>query len=544
MICQEFDVNRAVGIRIFNELTLGTQILPRGHALSEEDIIFLKLQGIKKIFGAIMEESDISFQTALGIIAAKISGENTAYVINDDGTAQIISRISGVFINSEDRVAKFNRFSSFALINTIEPYAQVAENEVIAVLEITAPVIPQDEVDELCLKLSGNVELVQVAPLARPKAALIYSKFYNNAPETKHFTNVTRRLLKEFSPLNFNFAEEYNALHQADDVADNLERAIKDGNEIVFIIPGQRSSCERDVIPAAINQIVDEVANPRIALIGSSDLIIAEKRGTKIICLPYNYDKAEVSSLNRYIKQAVFADKLNKFEFEHHQNCVLDSPKLLSPAGQGRLIMSGAKGNRPDAAFIGAVILAAGIGSRAGRNKLMIEVDKEPLFMKAVNAALRSEASPIFVITGYHDEEMQAILENVDVNVLYNPAYRSGVKTSIALGLKSMPGFCEGAVIIPADMPNLTSTEINKLITSFHKGEAKQLCLFSHQGVKANPVIWSKALYQVADIVPENAAFRQVFVEHSDYTNVVELKNKNKLLDVTFPSDIETIADK
>ena len=201
------------------------------------------------------------------------------------------------------------------------------------------------------------------------------------------------------------------------------------------------------------------------------------------------------------------------------------------------------QGNTAEHANVGAVVLAAGIGSRSGRNKLMVETkDGLPLFMHAVNAVIRSEASPVFVVTGYHDAEMQEILENIDVNIIYNPAYRSGIKTSIALGLKSIPSFCEGAVIIPADMPNITEKDINLLIASFKRGQEKQLCMFTHHGQKSNPVLWGSALFDKADIVPENAMIRPVFMEHSDYTNLVEISDDNKFLDVNFPSDIEQIA--
>lgn len=33
-----------------------------------------------------------------------------------------------------------------------------------------------------------------------------------------------------------------------------------------------------------------------------------------------------------------------------------------------------------------------------------------------------------------------------------------------------------------------------------------------------------------------------VFMEHSDYTNLVEISDDNKFLDVNFPSDVEQIA--
>ena len=93
-------------------------------------------------------------------------------------------------------------------------------------------------------------------------------------------------------------------------------------------------------------------------------------------------------------------------------------------------------------------------------------------------------------------------------------------------------------------MPNITAQDINKLIAAFKRGEEKQICMFTHHGEKANPIIWSQALYAQADIVPENANLRPVFVEHSDYTKYVEVKDDGKFMDVNFPSDVEKVSKK
>ena len=66
--------------------------------------------------------------------------------------------------------------------------------------------------------------------------------------------------------------------------------------------------------------------------------------------------------------------------------------------------------------------------------------------------------------------------------------------------------------------------------------------MFEHGGVKKNPVLWSKALYPQADIVPENADIRPVFVEHSDYLTLLEEKDADKFIDVNFPSDLEKLS--
>ena len=107
-----------------------------------------------------------------------------------------------------------------------------------------------------------------------------------------------------------------------------------------------------------------------------------------------------------------------------------------------------------------------------------------------------------------------------------------------------MPSFCEGALILPADMPNINAEDINRLIKSFKRGAEKQLCMFTHNGIKSNPVIWSSSLYDKADVVPEEAQYRPIFMEHSDYTNYVEIADDDKFLDVTFPADIEQLQKK
>ena len=107
----EFDVNHARGVRIAEEIRFDGQVLEKGHELTEEDIIQLKLSGITKIFGAEMGENDISNETALGIIAAKICGNNTAYTIGKNGLCKIVAVKDGVLVCADDRVAKFNRLS-------------------------------------------------------------------------------------------------------------------------------------------------------------------------------------------------------------------------------------------------------------------------------------------------------------------------------------------------------------------------------------------------------------------------------------------------
>lgn len=545
MICREFAVNEAHGIYLFNEIKLGTTVLPKGHVVEEADLILFKRYGITSVFGAQMEDKDISFRIALGIIAAKICGTNTAYSIGEDGICRIISGIDGVLNINEDRIAKFNRLSRHVILNVVEPYSRVLANEIIARLELTVPVIAQDEVDDILFRLSGNTSLLSVADTRLKKVGLIYSRFSNTTDETRHFTAVVKKLVKDFPELQLEFKNEYDSGHTADALANTLQRALKEDNDVVFILPGQRSTHENDVIMQGLNSFVDDIVCVSIPQVQASDMVVAVKRSKKIIVLPYNYDKVETAYMGRYIKQAILAEKLNGFDFARLQNFIIAKHESLKPDQMERLISSApAEGEAQGRAGVAAVVLAAGVGSRCGRNKLLVEKDGEPMFLRALNAAVKSKASPVFLITGYQADIMEEYVEDIDVNVLQNPGFRAGVRTSIALGLKSVPNFCAGAVLIPADMPNITPEHINKMIDVFQKEDGKCLVVSAYDGSKQNPVLWSKELFDYADIVPENAAIRPVFMEHADYTHTVSVKNAAEIFDINFPSDIESLLRK
>ncbi len=542
MICQELKVTDALGMYLFNQMVVGGVFFPKAHKLEEEDIFILKQNKIDKIFAAKMEEGDISFEAALGEVAAKLCGKNTAYSVGEDGICRIAASSNGVFMLNEERVAKFNRHGSFFILNTIQPYKIVEEDTIIAELELNLPIIPQNMVDEVLYSLSGNTDMLSVHDISSKKVGLMYTRLTNDKSETRHFTNIVKRLVKDFPNMDLTFEQEYEAPHQEEEVANILQRALKDNNDVLFILPAQQTRCPHDIIVQALKSIVDEIVCPYLPQVNAGDFIIASKKGKRIIVVPYNYGIIDSSYAVRYIKQAIVADKLNVFDFNHPQNFIISTETKLPDAMMQNFITSAGHDENGKEARIAAIVLAAGVGARCGRNKLLADINGEPIFLKALQAAVKSKASPVFLITGYQAEQMEEYLDKIDVNVIYNSGFRSGIKTSISMGIKSVPSFCDGAILIPADMPNISINHINNMIKSFKKDKSKQVIMSMYEGKKINPIIWSKELYEFADIVPENADLRPVFVEFADYTSTIEIKDKKEALDITYPLDLEEYA--
>lgn len=540
MHIDEFEISSAEGIILLNSIRFDDIFLPQGHKITHSDITLLKSLGIKKITGIKTENDDINASLALGIIAPQICGNNLGYAIaKNSQTCKIVAATDGTFICNEQRLAKFNKMAPYLILNTVSPYKNVKKNDIIGSLKLCCPVVEQNFLDDITFKLSANEPLLSITPSATVNAAVIISQFTRDNAEKRHAVAVIQRLQKNFSDLHFKFEKKLFCLHEFDDTSACISEACRK-YPFVFIVPALPSSCITDTIPSALSAATDKIFCKSIPLDNLPDLMIAQKKESKIISLPYHYDKDISVLADQMIKIALTKHDITNDDFNFIGNAPLDI-STLSPGEQKNLLIP--KQKNKTSATVAAVILAAGCSTRARRNKLLVKINDEPLFMKAVRAAIKSKAYPVYVITGHHAEDIEEYLKDFDINILRNEDYASGVKTSIKLGLESVPSFCQGAILIPADMPFVTAQHINKMIKAFSPTQERQVCISACEGQKYNPILFSRSLYAKADLVPENASLREIFLEFRDYTTLIETE-KSTCFDVNFPYDIEVLNNK
>ncbi len=105
----EFDINRADGKILLNDIRLDTGVLTRGHKLTKEDILYLKMAGVKKITAAETGVADLSAENALSNLAPRICGQNIVYTAPQRNLCKIAAERDGIFICQENRIAKFNQ---------------------------------------------------------------------------------------------------------------------------------------------------------------------------------------------------------------------------------------------------------------------------------------------------------------------------------------------------------------------------------------------------------------------------------------------------
>ncbi len=183
--------------------------------------------------------------------------------------------------------------------------------------------------------------------------------------------------------------------------------------------------------------------------------------------------------------------------------------------------------------MISGVVLAAGIGSRFGGTKQVVEVGGRPLVVHAIDALLEAGVGEILVVTG-HDAEAVAAVLPAEARAVPNPAYRDGQATSLAAALHAVADDSEGAVILLADQPGIETADVRALIEAFAATRAQMVRLRFTDG--PGPALLSREIYAEAGHLNGDAGARVLAASHPEWVHEVAV-------DRPAPRDVDTPDD-
>lgn len=143
---------------------------------------------------------------------------------------------------------------------------------------------------------------------------------------------------------------------------------------------------------------------------------------------------------------------------------------------------------------IAGVILAAGGAQRMGQLKQTLIWRGEPLVRHVARAALEAGLSPVVVVTGCAAQSVEAALESLPVQMIYNAAWQEGQSTSVKAGVQVLPPETGGAIFMLADQPH-TPVELIASLVEAHAGTLSPLVAPLVQGQRANPVLFDRATF-------------------------------------------------
>ena len=194
----------------------------------------------------------------------------------------------------------------------------------------------------------------------------------------------------------------------------------------------------------------------------------------------------------------------------------------------------------PASGTIAGVLLAAGTSSRFGRNKVLLELDGEPLLARAARRAGEAGLEPLVVVIGHEAERARAALGGVRCAVVEHPGFAAGMATSLAAGVRALPPAVDGVVVLLADMP-LVGPEVVRALVERRRATGAPVVASRYGGVVAPPTFFEAALFPALLAGQGDGGARALVAAQGERARFVDLP-AGALLDLDGPGDLERLG--
>jgi molybdenum cofactor cytidylyltransferase len=205
--------------------------------------------------------------------------------------------------------------------------------------------------------------------------------------------------------------------------------------------------------------------------------------------------------------------------------------------------------------MVSAVVLAAGMSTRMGRNKLLLTFRDKPLVVHTVDTLLASTVGEIIVVLGHESEKVWDQLEDCAgqapggaqrsrVRLVKNPDYRDGLSTSVRSGVQAVSPQADAIMIYLADQPLLEPADVNRIIEAFAiaKTENKMIVVPFFKGERGNPVILDASLRDSILGIVGDVGCKGVIKRYPEKVYAVEMTNDHVVRDVDDAEAYERLA--
>jgi molybdenum cofactor cytidylyltransferase len=167
---------------------------------------------------------------------------------------------------------------------------------------------------------------------------------------------------------------------------------------------------------------------------------------------------------------------------------------------------------------VAGVVLAAGLSTRMGRNKLLLEVAGEPVVTRAVRSARDAGLDPVLVVVGHGGDRVRAAIADLPVTTLANPDPARGIHTSLRIGFEALaerPDEPGAAVVMLGDMPLVSSAMVRRLVDGWRASPSHPSLVISLYGeVVAPPILYSAPLFAELRALDDEGCGKRVVKRH------------------------------
>lgn len=176
----------------------------------------------------------------------------------------------------------------------------------------------------------------------------------------------------------------------------------------------------------------------------------------------------------------------------------------------------------------------------ASINKLLLEIDGEPMVRRVVRRAIDAGLDPVIVVVGYEPDRIRKSLDGLDCTLVENPDYSGPTSGSLHAGLRALDTSISAAAVMLGDMVHVTTPMLRALLASLGSASRLAVSRYGVEEVLAPPLLFRRELWPELLAWSGEGCGKAVVKAHLDEAVILDWPEE-ALRDIDTPADFEDV---
>jgi molybdenum cofactor cytidylyltransferase len=503
--------------------------LKKGRKISAADVLHLVEQQVAKVTVAQIEASDVPEDDAALALSLALAGRQVDVQAPFTGRANLFAKEAGLVVIDEVRLNRLNRIHESITVACLKALQRVDARQMVATVKIIPFATPRKALNE-ALAVLAEGPLLYVSPFQQKRVGLVITK--TTSTKASIVAKSEKAIADRLVPKGSMLAEVIVCEHNAEAIATALQK-LKDFSPLLVF--GAAAIVDRqDVVPQGLVEAGGQVLHVGMPVDPGNLLMLGKLGATPVVGVP---------TCARSPKENGFDWVLNRLLSD-----VEVAPEDIMDMGAGGLLAEIAlrpqprlgESVKPQRPRIAAVVLAAGLSSRMGSNKILAELDGKPLLVRTLLAIKASAVDEIVVVTGHQAQEVEAAVAELNVRVVCNPDFAAGLAGSVKVGIAAVAAF-EAAFVCLGDMPLVRAQDLDRMIAAYSVDDQRDLIVPFLGRKMGNPVLWGRDYFAALQSLTGDRGARGLLEASRDSITEVSVEHEGILLDADTPEALAKI---
>ncbi len=523
-------VNNAKGAILAHSLNLMGRHWRKGQTLTWQDIIDLQNLGLETVTVARLGPDDLDEDQTADMLAQNMAFGQLQLQLGkaSTGRVNIYAKSAGVLAVDAIRINAINALSSDFSVATLADKSRVATGALVATVKIIPYGVGRNPVESAIGAAAGGAAALALHPFCVKQASLILTRTKGMKPGLIEKARLA--VEKRLQGIGCHLDDLAIVAHEETALADAIKNARHD---VILILTASATSDINDVGPKAVGLAGGSITRFGMPVDPGNLLFLGALKDKTIIGLPGCARSPALNGADWVLERIACGMSVTSDDIANMGVGGLLKEIPTRPYPRAGISHQSAP------AKTAILLLAAGSSSRMrGADKLLEDIDGEPLLRRAAKAAINAGIGKVHVVMQPRNPSRNAAIDGLRVARVDAPLWADGLAASIRAGMSSIPKDCDSVIIALADMPEVSSEHFKRLFAAYDPLQNHEICRAVTKNGKAGlPVLFGARFFETLKALQGDRGARDVIKDASEFLIDVKTAGNGAIIDLDTSED-------